>query len=27
LLCCPTKRVVQAYALQGDTLAMGSKDE
>jgi hypothetical protein len=26
-LCCPTKRVVQAYALQGDTLAMGSKDE
>jgi hypothetical protein len=23
----PTKRVVHAYALQGDTSAMGSKDE
>jgi hypothetical protein len=26
-LCCPTQRVVQTYALQGDTLAMGSKNE
>jgi hypothetical protein len=26
-LCCPTQRVVQTYALHGDTLAMGSKNE